>query len=183
MSWFSKQNAREIARRTQEKAEQWERAAAAARKQRNAEALPLTIQEVAAADLPDLDLCGVDPFSHETEANSEPSNSQPSNSEPSNSQRPNPFPSNPQPSNSQPSNCPALSPNALAALLLAGDAMTEWLLEERPSGVRSRDRTDPAPLDAPGWCLMCGRRGQNMRDPGDHAIGCAVGLWLTAKPK
>jgi hypothetical protein len=159
MSWFRKQSAKEIARQVKEKTERWERAAEAARladaiakRQRRAEGAPLTIWEVAAADLPDSDLAAPFDDQQTKAANREPA----INLGATNHSIRQPIP-----------------PETLATLLLAGNAMADYFLEER---------SDDKP---PGWCLMCGRRGPNMAAPDslDHSIGCAVGLWLMSKPK
>jgi hypothetical protein len=150
MSWFRKQSAKEIARNVAEKAERWERAAEAARL---ADLITKAqtgarIREASAADLTGSDLSSAAGFEFQ----------QPTGFETTNFETRQP-----------------IHPDTLSALLLAGNAMAEWLLEERPEG---KDQTDRAP----GWCLMCGHRGK-MNEPGDHGIGCAVGLWLMSKPK
>jgi hypothetical protein len=152
MSWFRKQSAKEIARNVAEKTERWERAAEAAKltdlvtkAQTGAR-----IWETNAYNLAGSDLSSAADFEFHLR-DRDPQ--QPTNFE---------F--------RQP-----IHPDTLSALLLAGNAMAEWLLEERPEG---KDQTDRAP----GWCLMCGHRGK-MNEPGDHGIGCAVGLWLMSKPK
>lgn len=169
MSWFRKHSAKEIARNVAEKAERWERAAEAARladlitkAQTGAR-----IREASAADLTGSDLSSAAGFEFQQPTSFE--FQQPTDFETTSfeAQR-------------------SIHPDTLSALLLAGNAMAEWLLEERPSGVRGRDRTDETNrlLDPPpGWCLMCGKRAKDMRDSRDHSIGCAVGLWLMHKHK
>ena len=158
MSWFRKQSAKEIARNVAEKTERWERAA---------EATKLTdlvtkaqtgarIQEANATDLAGSDLSSAADFEFQ----------QPTNFE---------FQQPTDPKTTDFETRQTIHPDTLSALLLAGNAMAEWLLEERPEG---KDQTDRAP----GWCLMCGHRGK-MNESGDHGIGCAVGLWLMSKHK
>ena len=166
MSWFRKQSAKEIARNVAEKTERWERAAEAAKltdlvtkAQTGAR-----IRETNAYNLAGSDLSSAADFEFQQPANFETTGFETTNFE---TQQP-------------------IHPDTLSALLLAGNAMAEWLLEERPSGIRGRDRTDETNrlLDPPpGWCLMCGKRAKDMRDSRDHAIGCAVGLWLMHKHK
>ena len=159
MSWFRKQSAKEIARNVAEKAERWERAAEAARladlitkAQTGAR-----IREASAADLTGSDLSSAADFEFQQPTGFE--FQQPTDFETTSfeAQR-------------------SIRPDTLSALLLAGNAMAEWLLEERPEG---KDQTDRAP----GWCLMCGKRAKDMRDSRDHSIGCAVGFWLMHKHK
>lgn len=52
-------------------------------------------------------------------------------------------------------------------LLLAGFALTDSALEERPEKGA-----------APRWCTACGKRGEDMRRADLHLLSCAVGLWL-----
>jgi hypothetical protein len=150
MSWFRKHSAKEIARNVAEKAERWERAAEAAKLTDlvTKAQTGARIREANAYNLAGSDLSSAADFEFQQPANFETTNFE----------------------TRQP-----IHPDTLSALLLAGNAMAEWLLEERPEG---KDQTDRAP----GWCLMCGHRGK-MNGPGDHGIGCAVGLWLMSKPK
>ena len=61
-------------------------------------------------------------------------------------------------------------PDSAANLLLAGWLMADWLLEER--------NLDGKDAGRPKWCLLCGKRGRNMRDAQDHTSDCGVGMWL-----
>jgi hypothetical protein len=68
----------------------------------------------------------------------------------------------------------SLTPDRLTDLLLAGWMMADWLLEERELDGQTAGR----PAGRPGWCLLCGRRGPDMRQAGFHATGCAVRMWI-----
>ena len=152
MSWFRKQSAKEIARNVAKKTERWERASAG----------PLPAAE--AARLTDLVTKAQTGARIREASTTDLAGSDLSSAADFEFQQPTSFESQ------QP-----IHPDTLSALLLAGNAMAEWLLEERPEG---KDQTDRAP----GWCLMCGHRGK-MNESGDHGIGCAVGLWLMSKHK
>jgi hypothetical protein len=71
----------------------------------------------------------------------------------------------------------AAEPDPTADLLLrtpdpqlAGWLMADWLLEER--------NLDGKEAGRPKWCLLCGKRGRDMRDAQDHTSDCGVGMWL-----
>ncbi len=71
-----------------------------------------------------------------------------------------------------------LDRNELDNLLMAGDALVEWALEERDR--RKGDRTEET-TGTPSWCLVCGRRAADSRNWREHGVGCPVGLWFSTK--
>jgi hypothetical protein len=162
MSWFRKQreSTKEIARRVAERAAQWEREQAAEHLADEMVRARAVAREQARLTIQEAE--GLE--AGEAGADDDSGLA---------TQSPSPIPPT------------DIASSDLALLLLAGRAMADWFLEERPAGEREpwerRDRTgEEAHLvdPPPGWCLWCGQRGPDMREGARHAVGCAVGLWL-----
>jgi hypothetical protein len=85
----------------------------------------------------------------------------------------------PSPTNPCASQAVLVSSNQLTGLLLAGSVMAEWFLEERTG----EERGPRDPRNTPGWCILCGHHGTDMRQAEAHGFGCAVGLWLKVAEK
>lgn len=68
----------------------------------------------------------------------------------------------------------------LTDMLMAGQGLIDWLMEDHYYGTRDRPLPPESPSPRPQWCLRCGRRGDDLREPGQHREGCEVGMWLRA---